>query len=162
MRTIEKQRILQVRDELLSLVREGFPETAFCRLEEALEERNQWPIETMVDLMKRIMALCPGERGVELAVDALCGITHLDERQNFWFRARFEQEIEDARQKPFVAGFSFSTMDHGCKAAKMRSGCYRMDNIPTIPIDHCDAEPHCCCGLSMIFVDEEPPTPWKS
>lgn len=161
MRTIERQKILQVRDELLSLVRDGYPETAYCLLEETLGEEDRWSIEPTVDLMKRIMALCPGEQGIELAVDALCGIHHLDERQNFWFRARFEQDVEEARSKPFAAGFSIEPMAHCCGAGKKLAGCYRMDNIPTLPIDQCDAEPHCCCGWNMIFVDEEPPSPWK-
>ena len=76
------------------------PETAYCLLDEALGEEGGWPVEPMVDLMKRIMALCPGEQGIELAVDALCGISHFDQRQSYWFKARFMQDLDEAKKSP--------------------------------------------------------------
>lgn len=161
MRSIDRQRILQVRGDLVSLVRDGYPETAYCKLEEALGERGSWPIEPMVDLMRRIMALCPGEKGIELAVDAMCGITHFDERQSYWFKARFMQDLESAKKKPYVEGMVFKPREGCCDAARSLEGCYRIEDVPAPPIQQCDAEPHCCCSWSLIFDNQEPPSPWR-
>lgn len=161
MRRIEKQRILQVRGDLIALVRDGYPETAYCMLEDALGEGNSSGIEATVDLMRRIMALCPGDDGVELAVDTMCGIPLLDERQSYWFKARFMQDLDAAKGKPYVAGMVLCPLEHCCDAARDLAGCYRLEDVPEPPIDRCDAEPHCCCGWNLIFDNEAPPSPWR-
>lgn len=161
MRRVDKQRILQVRGYLVALVREGYPETAYCALEEALGAGSPSGIGATVDLMRRIMDLCPGEDGVELAVDAMCGITHLDERQSYWLKARFMQDLDSAKRKPFVSGVAFQPREYCCDAARSLVGCYLLEDAPMLPIHRCDADPHCCCSWSLIFGNEAPPSPWR-
>lgn len=154
-----------VMPELTALVTDNQLEAAFELLEQTLgsyETRGWgWPMAGAVDLMQRIMALCPGDDGVFLAVKALCGQPVYDQRRNVWTRARYEQDLADARRGGFTKGLQIIPGACSCDRSGDVCGSYLLADAPVFPPAWCDSEVGCCCGWLNIFDDEEPPTPWR-
>ena len=151
--------------DLMAMVAAGRLEAAYELLERTLGRYDArgwgWPMDSAVDLMQRILVLCPGDDGVFVAVKALCGDPVYDERRKFWTRARYEQDLDDARRCGFVKGIQIIQGACSCDQAGRVCGSYLLTDAPAFPPAWCDSEVGCCCGWLNIFDDEEPPTPWR-
>ena len=161
----EQIKLDAVMPELMALVAAHQHDAAFTLLEKTLGsyETRGWgcPMAGTVDLMRRIMALCPGDDGVFVAVKALCGDTIYDQRRKYWIRARYEQDLDQARDSGFVKGIQIVPSHSPCSKSGDICGSYFLADAPIFPPSWCNSEFGCTCGWLNIFEDEDPPTPWR-
>lgn len=152
--------------ELMTLVAAHEHEAAFLLFEKTLGSCDSrgwgWPMAPTVDLMRRIVAICPGDDGVTVAVTmALCGDSTHDSRRLILVRARYEQDLDEARRCGFVKGVQIAPGYSPCSAASEICGCYLLADAPSFPPKFCTSENGCVCGWLNIFDGEEPSTPWR-
>ena len=164
----DAKKVREIRPDLVSMVSGGDLTGAYALLEATIGNLDVrgwgWPFEPTADLMRRIMVICPGQQGVELAVEALCGHAIYGPGLNIWKQARYEQDLESWRQTSFIVGVQWGALDWSCDAGKQKAGCYRLADAPPFLTPDCWMEEEgggCCCGWLELMEGNEPPTPWR-